>query len=809
MKRVLLLLAALTGLILPSLHAQEAEQATVTFAATASDAGTLTATNTTTWQEINSGDPVAVGTQLTFRAAPKSGFYVSNWTVNGEAGLNAYNSELSYTVVAGTNNIEVNFQAIPAEGFFVTCTAGEHGTVKASYQGSDYNFIDLPAEGGNVPAWSWVQFTATPDEGYIVDKWTVNGEVDPWATSKEMGRSADRPLSVNVTFRQVKKYTVNLVATNGTIEATYQDDSWNTISVKDGDEVMENANINFIGKPNSGYKLDYFEVNGEVKTPEPFGNIHVTLTENITVKAVFKEIPPQYTITVGGGDGGYVRAKYKDSEGYNHDFDWQNDIEAGTVVTVYAQPDANYETDTWSYNGTKVEPMAEDRNLYQFTVSETANIYATFRPGNSGYFVRFEAGEHGKFTETIAYSGSGYGPIATGDKVSGGTKVSLTVTPDEGYEVDQWFSNDYVQTAYTGQTKYEEDITRDTNIRVTFKPAAPKDVPVHYSSSEGGTLLATYMKDGEKVFLQDNTTVPSGTEVSFFVNLEPGYQVTEWVIGNEVRTDLVGKTETTVVVYNELTVSVTCAKSAYKVSYSAGEGGTLTVQTAAGDAVESGSDVATGTELVLKALPNEGYEFSEWKISGAMGVENTPEVRLTVAADLTIQALFAPKAPATYAVNFSSSNDKLGTVKATNVATKAPLKSGDKVEAGTEILFEATSLDAAHFVIDGWKVNDKVLDGSKDKTTQTVTVEDADVTVQVLFRDATSIEAVQAADLQVYIAGEQLLVRGLSQTAELALYTVDGQLVFVRNITDATNVSALADGVYFVRLLGQSFKVVK
>lgn len=145
----------------------------------------------------------------------------------------------------------------------------------------------------------------------------------------------------------------------------------------------------------------------------------------------------------------------------------------------------------------------------------------------------------------------------------------------------------------------------------------------------------------------------------------------------------------------------TIAPTKYTVTYGVnGVNGTLS----ATGVSSSGSTVNSGTKVTFTANPNKGYAVEGWyndaectkKIESA-GTNKTYTV--TVNADTNVYVKF--HTAETYTVTFSSSDEKYGTISATNGTT--PLTSPATVTEGDTVTFTAKPKDG--YALSGWIVN--------------------------------------------------------------------------------------------------------
>ena len=115
---------------------------------------------------------------------------------------------------------------------------------------------------------------------------------------------------------------------------------------------------------------------------------------------------PTYIVTFSGSTGGTVS-------------DIGGEYDEGTVVSVTAIPNAEYEFVSWS-NGSNQNPLS-------ITVSETTSYTASFKKVE--YEVTTNVIGQGTIKEEVLIQGGRY---------TSGTKLRLTAIPQEGWEFDTW-----------------------------------------------------------------------------------------------------------------------------------------------------------------------------------------------------------------------------------------------------------------------------------------------------------------------------------------------------------------------------------
>ena len=137
-----------------------------------------------------------------------------------------------------------------------------------------------------------VTVKATPESGEVLKSVTVVGEDDGASIETTVSGNnatfkmpAQNVKVTKVTFRAANKYTVNFSSSDdksGTVSAEYKGAKFTS-----GTEVTEGDEVTFTAKPNSGYALSDWTVNGTSvsSTTNPY---KITVNSNTTVVANFK-----------------------------------------------------------------------------------------------------------------------------------------------------------------------------------------------------------------------------------------------------------------------------------------------------------------------------------------------------------------------------------------------------------------------------------------------------------------------------------------------------------------------------------------
>ena len=86
-------------------------------------------------------------------------------------------------------------------------------------------------------------------------------------------------------------------------------------------------------------------------------------------------------------------------------------------------------------------------------------------------------------------------------------------------------------------------------------------------------------------------------------------------------------------------ITITRAENKYKVSATAGEGGSVSIKNGSSE-VTSGTEVEANTSLTFTATPNDGYEFVNWTDASSNEVSTNATYTTTVTAAISLKANF-------------------------------------------------------------------------------------------------------------------------------------------------------------------------
>ena len=492
---------------------------------------------------------VALKTPVTFVVTPKEGYEMASWKVNDETKeLESADPNQLTLPVEGDIKVEpvLKEKAAPQPTMYtvtlVSIPASEGNFF--AYYGEDETTIQGEA---SLPEGTKVSFFVTPAEGYELDYWKVNDK-----KSDDMSNTLVITLSKDVKVRPVMKakaapqptmYTVQMIQPKegqGTMTAHYTDDA--PQAVTDGMSVEKGVKVTFVVTPKEGYEMESWKVNDETKELESADPNQLTLlvNDNTKVEPVLKAKAPvnptEATLTIKReGTGATISGKYVTPDEMNFSI-WEGNtkqVPLGSKVTLTAALTEGFEV-TYMNNGNPApaEALSEEGKVYTFIVQGDVTVVAkvTEKQVTGEFTVTCIADpeEGGKVSASTAE-----GPITNGAKVAAGEFITIKATPEENFEVDQWFLNDRELKNKKGYSSFTFLLAEDVTIRVTFKSTLP---PPEYAvtveptlpSAEAGNVQL-FQKNGTP--FESGKSVVTGTEMYVEVTPADKYELEMLQVG--------------------------------------------------------------------------------------------------------------------------------------------------------------------------------------------------------------------------------------------------------------------------------------
>ena len=634
--------------------------------------------------------------------------------------------------VGGPITIHVEFVKKPVVTFSVVTPTGEetHGSLTANNLPISDSPITVSYGNKND-----IVFTATPDPGYEVDKWTVNDEVKTgqevansdnqtytYTPNAETGITSD--LTVTVSFKALPKATVEFSVVDkdgsaveggfdGSVTAsvtrkgmtTYAEDKTaNSMTSTQTLTVYRDSVVTLSAQADNGYVAKWI-YDGQESLMSPTLDFSTTDTlKDHEVKVRFDPIGKAITFTKDGeiNHASDITGTFKPSTGEEASFASGSIPNTSGTLTLTVTPNDGYEVEGWYVNGTKQENSAGETT---FAYSVTHDVGATIQVKiiRSSYKVEFSA-ENGSITAS---------PTIPSDKmVRGDTAVTFTASPAQptGYTFAGWKINGETADQYNEATANDQTLSIVIKEPVTVVATYTQDVTRH---------TVTYGVNGEALgTLNTNlsaspATIANGEKATFTATPKDGNYVVGWY-SDAACTQKVSETgeETSysVNVYNDTTVYVKFAvKPTYTITLTKNGSGKVfaSVNDAAETEVSDSLSVKYHDKVVLRATAGANDYFAGWQ-DNTTGTYTIADV----ISDTSVTATFAPMQ--NVYLNAYSTDTTKGTLTATgsvsgSIQTNAG-GNGVQVAGGQKITLTANP--ASGQMVKEWKINDQKVEGN-------------------------------------------------------------------------------------------------
>ena len=293
-------------------------------------------------------------------------------------------------------------------------------------------------------------------------------------------------------------------ATNGTVTA-------------DKSRAYEGEEVTLTITPDTGYKLSTLTVKDENSSDVEVSNNKFVMPDSaVTVSATFEE--NSYDITYEESEDGWVKGVY--SANYN------------TEVELSVVPRTGYELDTLTVKDENESIIPVKNNKFIMPASDVT-VSATFKKRNLN----------------ISYATDGHGTVTGATTAQFNDRVALTVTPDEGYILNNLYAEDseWGDPANILDDDGYDLVMSDTDITVyaEFIPYTPASEPYIDEQGEYHLGNVAYYDAGEGTY----SAVENGqlgdelesVDVSYFDFTENGntYQINYYSGPTENLTELV------------------------------------------------------------------------------------------------------------------------------------------------------------------------------------------------------------------------------------------------------------------------------
>ena len=397
-----------------------------------------------------------------------------------------------------------------------------------------------------------------------------------------------------------KRFSPIVEPANYTI--TYNQSAGGTFKIKKGTQditsgssVIEGTVLTVEATPAQGYQVDSIKVNGIRITGVSF-----MVQGNTTVEVFWGEA--EYLVTYNQSAGGTFRLLNGSQE-----VTTGSDVAYGTVLTVEATPDPGYRLDIIKVNGTRISGVS-------FTVTSNSTVEVVFSETNKN---------------TITYSQSiggtfrvlnGSQEVVSGGVVNDGTVLTIEATPAQGYRLDS------VRVNGVRISGLSFTVTSSSVVEVYFsKPL----FTISYNQSAGGTFK---VKNGSQE-VASGSTVEYGTVLTFEATAAEHYKF------DSIRVNGARISGLSFTVTDNTNIEVFFGKQSYTVTYNSNMYSGKIEVTRGSKIIASGSSVEYGTQLMVRAIPNHGFEVKSLTIND-QAIAN--DFVFSISEPIEIKAVFAP-----------------------------------------------------------------------------------------------------------------------------------------------------------------------
>ena len=342
---------------------------------------------------------------------------------------------------------------------------------------------------------------------------------------------------------------------------------------------------------------------GNVKLIVPFGkkNVYKTALVWKDFSPIVERAPINYIVSYNQSAGGTFTLK----NGSQYVISGSSVIE-GAVLTIEATPDQGYKLDGVKVNGTLISGLS-------FTVDSNSTVEAYF--SKMKYTVTYTQPANGTLTVR-----NGLQTVHSGGSVEYGTVLTVEATPYQGYKLDSIRVN--------GARISGLSFTVDSNSTVEAYFSKMKYM-VTYTQPANGTLT---VKNGSQT-IHSGDSVEYGTVLTVEATPYQGYKLDN-VFVNSTRISGLSFTVT-----DNTNIEVFFGKQSYTVTYNSNMYSGKIEVTRGSEIVASGSSVEYGTQLMVRAIPNHGFEVKSLTINEQAIANNFV---FSISEAVEIKAVFAP-----------------------------------------------------------------------------------------------------------------------------------------------------------------------
>ena len=291
-----------------------------------------------------------------------------------------------------------------------------------------------------------VMLSIAPDEGYMLSTLSVNGTPATVAVGDDTYTfiQPEGDVTITAAFEMRNEHTVAFAANGGSEPEDLPEEVTTAMPAK---KVLHGSEYSlpeceFVAPEGNQFKA------WQIDDTEYPVNAPVTVTADITVKALWEDVPPapaEFTITVKTDGNGTASASPAKAV-------------AGEKITLTATPDGGYRFKEWQVMRGNVTIKDDKFTMPDSNVEVKAVFEEDASPAPTEYTVTVTSGGNGTASASHA-------------KAVAGTPITLTATPDEDHHFKEWQVVSPTGLVITNNKFLMPD--SDVEIKATFEEDAP------------------------------------------------------------------------------------------------------------------------------------------------------------------------------------------------------------------------------------------------------------------------------------------------------------------------------------------------
>lgn len=659
---------------------------------------------------------VSRGDNVTIQVTVPSGLLLDGWSAADGQELGTVSADLrTMTVYDIASDLDYTVKYTAPNRYKVTYGADDDaaGVVDAVAAGS----ADALVSGDKQLQGSDIVFTATPNEGYEIAYWEVNGEkVDAEAEGADAQRYELEYLGkdTKVVVYFYKQPVVSWTSGNDT-----------EMTAKSGDSDLANGGcIAYASK-------DDLKFTFAVKRNYEIADIKV----NYAGEDVF-------SLAENSGEGKLAETADAESGTERYTFTWSAPADGFTGdVTV----NVTYRKITPSVKAEYSLKVIEKASAGEASGKTHGSISADVSRKNLPSYIQI-----GDTISDATESKSAQITDIYRDSV-----ITFKVVPDDGYNVKEWIINGHKLTSETENIKLYSDKKVNDTLKITVDGDS-SDVTVMaglelvgdvltFGPETEGTGEVSAMITSTKLVLESGDMIGAASYVEFTATAAEGYEVADWLV-NGISQGVAEETFAYKVPKDtRVDVRAVFDRPVYKITWSADGAGQIEAENVtSGETLDGESaDIRGDRMLKFTAIPDQYMECTGFTVKTAEGTKDYTAEELgsnvfvvdKVASDIDVVAHFT-KQELKSVITFEANDAALGTVTAVyGLDEKAEITSGDSQVSGGDAVFTAAPADGQ--MIEGWYLDPEctqAIEGTElEQTTYEVKTIYTDVAVYVKF----------------------------------------------------------------------------